>query len=233
MTDNEFCVCLRRRLLFEDPAAQGGAPCANRAKGSTQACGSRQGQRWGSHCVCCEKGPGFCRRHHNCRDDFAGWCSDQLRQEALKEQHVPSWDKQTARGTERAVLDVVLPRNPAGVGSLYVDISVAEPTSSDVTTARARARRPGLAAADREREKHRRYPGGQLLAAVMEAGGRWGQEFRRWAKAALPPGPERAAQLASLRQLLAVSLQRGVAAQLLSASAGCQRPWAAERLRTR
>jgi hypothetical protein len=226
MTDDEFCVCFRRRLLFEDPAGQGEQPCAHRAKAATRTCGSTDRRKWGSHALCCEKGPGFSRRHNRCRDTFAGWCSANLDQEALTEQHIPEWDRPDGKGgVERAILDVVLPQNPAGPGRISIDVSVVEPTSADVAAARARARRPGLAAADRERTKHRRYPGSFLLPAVMEAGGRWGSEFRRWARAALPQGPERAAMLADLRQQMAVSLQRGVAAALLGSAAGCRRPW--------
>ena len=116
--------------------------------------------------------------------------------------------------------------NPAAPGPLNIDISIIEATSPDPDKARSRARKPGLAALQREREKHRRYPGEFMLPAVLESGGRWGNEFRRWAKAALPPDSTRASHLADLRQRLAVSLQRGVAAALLGASSGCRRPWA-------
>ena len=72
-----------------------------------------------------------------------------------------------------------------------------------------------------------RYPGPQLLPAVLEAGGRWGREFRLWARAVLPESPRRGDQLADLRCRLAVALQRGVAAALLAASSGAVRPWSA------
>ena len=139
---------------------------------------------------------------------------------------MPRWDRRKADGTvERAVLDVVIPQNPAAPGPLHIDISVAEASTADVDTARARARRPGLAAADRERTKHRRYPGCFLPPAALEAGGRWGVEFRRWARAAVPPGTQRAAALADLHQSLDVALQRGVAAALLGSAPSGARPW--------
>ena len=225
LSDDAFCVCIRRRLLFEDPAGQGPLPCMLRARGVSRACGCTTRHRWGSHAVCCEKGPGFARRHNYCRDELAEWCCEHVDSGTLKEQHVPRWDRPGARGPERAVLDVVVHANPAGSSPLYIDVSVTEPTSADAGAARARARRPGLAAADRERTKHSRYPGELLLPAVLETGGRWGREFRRWARAVLPEGPRRSEQLAELRYRLAVALQRGVAAALLAASAGAVRPW--------
>ena len=70
-----------------------------------------------------------------------------------------------------------------------------------------------------------RYPRPLLLPAVVEAGGRWGKEFRRWARAALPESKSRAMQLADLRQRIAVALMRGVAAALLASAASTRRPW--------
>ena len=136
---------------------------------------------------------------------------------------MPRWERLGADGLERAVLDVVVLRDPPG--PLYIDVSVVEATSADASAPWACARRPGLAAADRERTKHSRYPGEELLPAVLEAGGRWGREFRLWARSVLPEGPRRAERLAELRCRLAVALQRGVAASLLAASAGAGRPW--------
>ena len=226
MSNDEFCVCLRRRLLYVDPAAQGATPCVLRAARSSNVCGHIGPGKYGRHPVCCDKGPGFHHRHDGCRDDLAKWCSDTFRTEANTEQHIPRWDRHGPRGLERAVLDVVLLDNPAAPGPLNIDISIIEATSPDPDEARSRARKPGLAALQREREKHRRYPGDFLLPAVLESGGRWGNEFRRWAKAALPPDANRGPRLAELRQRLAVSLQRGIAAALLSSSSGCKRPWA-------
>ena len=138
---------------------------------------------------------------------------------------MPRWDRPGQRGIERAVLDIILPENPAGQGSLFMDISIVEPTTADVSQACARARRPGLAASTREKRKHSRYPGHGLLPVVLEAGGRWGLEFRRWAKAALTTADKRATKIAELRQCLAVALQKSVAAALLGAAAGRPRPW--------
>ena len=226
MSDDVFCVCLRRRLLYDDPGGQGSQPCCHKAAKTERSCGSTQRQKYGSHAVCCAKGPGFCRRHHRCRDTLASWCCQNIDAGTLKEQHIPRFDRQGPLGLERGVLDVVLPQNPVTHGPLYIDVTIVEATTADETAARARARRPGLAAADRERTKHTRYPGALLLPAVLEAGGRWGREFRMWARAALPGDEARAAKLAELRQAMAVSLQHGVAAALLGATAaGCRRPW--------
>ena len=208
-----------------DPAAQGTTPCALRPARSSRVCGHIGSDKYGRHPVCCDKGSGFHRRHDGCRDTLADWCSQTFRADAKTEQHIPHWDRQGPRGLERAILDVVLVENPAAPGPIHFDLSVIEATSTDAAEARARARKPGLAALQREREKHRRYPGEFMLPAILESGGRWGNEFRRWAKAALPPDSTRALALADLRQRLAVSLQRGIAAALLGSSNGCKRPW--------
>ena len=142
------------------------------------------------------------------------------------EQNVPSWDRVTEQGTEHehAVLDVILPVQGR---TIYVDVSIAEATSSDPRVQRARASRMGVAARDREADKHRRYPGADLLPGVLEGGGRWGIELRGFVKAVAPTGGRRAAAINDLRQRLAVALQRGVAAMLLGSAGKAQRPWRA------
>ncbi|CAK0801548.1 unnamed protein product, partial [Prorocentrum cordatum] len=226
LADDEFCAAYRRRLLFEDPARQGGAPCQRRSRQTGHPCALVARQRYGSHACCCDKGPGFCSRGNRCRDALAARCKREWgEEEALTEQACPRWNRVRAGGTmERADLDVVLPHDPVSSGPLAIDVSAVEVTTPDPGLAAARSRRDGQAAADRERTKHQRYPGGGLLAAALETGGRWGSEFRRWAKAAAPEGLRRAEALADLRQSLAAALQRGVAAQLLAGAAGPPRP---------
>ena len=138
------------------------------------------------------------------------------------EQHVPGWDRVTDGGTEQAVLDVIVstPTERAAI-----DVSIVEASAPDAVTARARARADGLAARTREREKHRRYPGPGLVAAVMESGGRMGQEFRAFLRTQAPRDERRGAALRDVRQRLAVALQRGVAAMLLGSAGARLRPW--------
>ena len=125
----------------------------------------------------------------------------------------------TEQGTEHAVLDQGC--------TIYVDVSIAEATSSDPRVQRAKASRIGAATRDREADKHRRYPGADLLPCVLEGGGRWGIELRGFVKAVAPTGGRRAAAINDLRQRLAVALQRGVAAMLLGSAGKAQRPWRA------
>ena len=86
---------------------------------------------------------------------------------------MPRWDRPGQRGIERAVLDIILPENPAGQGSLFMDISIVEPTTADVSQACARARRPGLAASTREKRKHTQAMAYFLWCLKQAAGGAW------------------------------------------------------------
>ena len=223
MGDDDYIVCLRRRLLYSDPAGQGGRPCAHKTVGTGAICGVCTRQQYGIHPVCCNKGPGFVRRHNNDRDALAGWLCEHHGTEAVTtEQHIPQWDRVTSQGNEQAVLDVIL---SAPTGRVAVDVSIVEACCPDEATARARGRTDGSAARTRELEKHRRYPGPGLVAAVIEAGGRMGKEFRAFLRSCAPADEGRSAAMKDVKQRLAVALQRGVAAMLLGSAGSRQRPW--------
>lgn len=225
MGDDDFIVCLRRRLLYEDPAAQGQEPCAHRAVSTNRVCGSTARRRYGIHAVCCSCGPGFVRRHNECRDALRAWLGEEKGEaNVTTEQHIPGWDRATSQGIEHAVLDVVL---VSATGRVAVDVSVAEATSSDDRTSRARARADGAAAREREQEKHRRYPGPGLVAAALETGGRMGKELRGFLRAQAATDERRASSLRDIRQRLTTALQRGVAAMLLGSAGQRPRPWRA------
>ena len=142
------------------------------------------------------------------------------------EQRIPGWDKATEEGTKQAILDVVL-SFPGG--RVCVDVSVAEALASpsDTWGARARARVPGAAARQRELRKHTRYPGPGLCAAVLESGGRMGNELRAFLRAHAPAdcGRTRAEALADVKQRLVVAVARGHAAMLLSSADAQARAW--------
>ncbi len=140
------------------------------------------------------------------------------------EQHVPGWDRSTIEGTDHAVLDIVLAEPAATVA---LDVTIVEVTAPDPVTARARARKDGIAARTREREKHRRYPSPGLCAAVLETGGRHGQELRAFLRAKAPYDARRSEARQDVRQRLAVALQRGVADALLTSAGKRPRPWLA------
>jgi hypothetical protein len=151
------------------------------------------------------------------------WLCEECGEDAVtKEQHIPGWDQPTAEGIEHAVLDVVV---SADTERVAVDVSIVEATSPDLPTARARAKTAGAAARSRELEKHRRYRGPGLIAAVLESGGRMGKEFRAFLKARAPRDGRRGMALCDVRQRLAVALQRGVAAMLLGSAGSRPRPW--------
>eukprot|EP00973_Karenia_brevis_P036029 4970206-Karenia_brevis.AAC.1 len=97
---------------------------------------------------------------------------------AETEQHVPQWDRVNPRTRilERAVLDVAT-RHPRDGHLLYMDARVTCELTTDPQRLRARANRDGAAANESVNEKHVRYPGSrvpgaELVAFVMECGGR-------------------------------------------------------------
>ena len=138
------------------------------------------------------------------------------------EQRIPEWDKNTVEGYQFAVLDVVVTR-PSG--RVAVDVSVAD-VSVEGARAQARARTAGVAARARELEKHRRYPGPGLVAAVLETGGLCGKELHSFFRSQASTDPAlRSGQLRDIRQRLAVALQQGNASMMLSAAGSRKRPW--------
>ena len=129
------------------------------------------------------------------------------------EQRIPGWDKTTEQGIKQAILDVVL-AYPGGRVCLDVSVAEALASPSDAWGARARARVPGAAARQRELRKHTCYPGPGLCAAVLESGGRMGNELRAFLRAHAPAecGRTRAEALADVKQRLVVAVARGHAA---------------------
>ena len=160
------------------------------------------------------------RRHHGLRDSLGEWLGERYGQDSVTfEQRIGSWDRQTANGDiQPAVLDVVL-AHPGG--RVCCDTSVTEAIGAGGAESRRRAATVGHAALEREREKHRRYPGPGLCAAVLESGGRMGAElqaFLRTHVAGAAGTYERAAALADVRQRLVTAVARGTAAMLLSSA---------------
>eukprot|EP00969_Alexandrium_andersonii_P038368 1680609-Alexandrium_andersonii.AAC.1 len=91
----------------------------------------------------------------------------------------------------------------------------------------ARARCDGVAARDRQREKHCRYPGPALVAAAVEAGGRMGSELESFLRAHAPPAdaPRRLAALRDVRMRAVVAAVRGTATMLLTSAGAGPKPW--------
>ena len=95
-----------------------------------------------------------------------------------------------------------------------------------MSTSARRARTSGIAARARELEKHRRYAGPGLVAAVLETGGLAGKELTAFLRGEASADPLlRSGQLQDVRQRLAVAVQRGNAAMLLSSAGVRLRPW--------
>ena len=161
---------------------------------------------------------------HGFRDQLGDWLTERYGQQSTAiEQRIPSWDRQTTEGTQAAVLDVVL-TYPGG--RVCIDTSVTEAIDAEGAATYRRARVAGTAAREREQEKHSRYPGPGLVAAVVENRGRMGRELDAFLRAHAPADAEtRAAALADVRQRMVVAVARGTAAMLLSSAGPRQRPW--------
>ena len=223
--DEEFVVAVRARLLLADPAGQRGTSCHNASR-ENGVCGQRvEHGGLAIHGRSCGVGPGFVRRHHALRDAIGTWLEERHGAAAVAyEQRVPAWDATTDRGTKLAVLDVVV---DGTVGRQFVDVTVVDPLSAQGASMAARARADGVAARDRQREKHARYPGPLLVAAAIEAGGRMGNEFESFLRAHAPPAdaPERRAALLDARMRAVVAAVRGTATMLLTSAGPGPKPW--------
>ena len=221
--DDVFIVSVRRRLLFDDPAAAEGRPCQHKAADAATPCGATDNQVLGAHAVSCGIGPGRIRRHDEVKGVLADWLRERHGVEAVHvEQHIPAWDKVTDEGAKHAVLDIVLSTQQ---GKVAVDVSVTD-VSAPSASSRARGKTFGRAARVRELEKHRRYPGHGLVAAVLETGGAAGRELHAFLRSHASTDPAlRSLELQDIRQRLAVALQRGNAALLLSAAGERSHPW--------
>ena len=224
LNDDQFIVTIRCRLLVPDPAHTLGEPCANKRASTGAMCGHIDGHVHAKHAFDCPIGGGPTIRHDYCKDALAGWLEEHHGTSTVQiEQRIPQWDKETEEGTQLAVLDLVF--CPAG-GRVAVDVSVVNVLAAEEAVARTRARANGVAARDRERQKHRRYPGTGLVAAAVETGGRLGRELIAFIKEHAPRDPAvRPRAMSDVRQRLGTALARGNAEMLLNSAGLRQRPW--------
>ena len=103
-------------------------------------------------------------------------------------------------------------------GKTYmIDLTIANPWSTNAASERAASRHPGWAAQRAEDEKRRRYPGGVITPLAIETGGRWGRSGLGVMRAIFRDDP------AGFRQLLrevAVAIQSHTSAQIEAAIGG-------------
>ena len=147
-------------------------------------------------------------RHNEVRDAIREWIREQGC-DAWIEQNVPKWDRTSATGPDRAVLDVAY-QDPHNGETVYLDVSV---VAGQVSAADGQDR----AILRRERAKHTRYPGAGLIPFVMDIRGKWGREAAAWARGlARTCGiSEAGTQLQALRYRVSTVLQRAAAEQIL------------------
>ncbi len=159
----------------------------------------------------CPLGGGVVARHHAVRDALAGWLQS-VGIGTATEQVVPAW----SRDNEEARLDIAY--HDQREGPMYLDVSV-------VASAQRAPDGHGRLLSRRERAKHQRYPGRNLIPFVLDVRGRWGMEARAWLKTMVGSMDEdrRSEALQSCRWLVSQALQASVAEQgLRSAGSGGQ-----------
>jgi hypothetical protein len=175
MPDKHFSIALRDRLLL--PVCREGDRCQHR-RPDGRLCGILLDAR-GHHARKCGIGGALDARHNSIRDWGQATCKECFGTPAVKEQRIPEWDRVNPRtgDLEAAVLDVVA-HDPSTGSPLYVDVVVACAHSGDPARLRARARKPGRAAADAAAGKRRRYAqaGAFLVPFALEDGGRPAEE---------------------------------------------------------
>ena len=233
VSDDEFAVFLRRRLLYPDPSGRAILPCGHASVGPRRTVCQHQAAQpdWGVHPLSCNVGPGWDRRHADIRDTWLEWLKERFGVDRVLREHViHQWNRTKSDGeVERAVLDVVV--TVPGHGLFALDISVTDAAAESYRRPAARAR-PGTAAKTREGEKHRRYPTRAdtpiLVPIIYEAGGRAGGEAETWLRGIVSDvdSDEQADAIRDIRQRTAAALVRGNAGLLTSAGPPAQGwPW--------
>ena len=135
----------------------------------------------------------------------------------LYEQRVPTWDRMREGEQERAVLDL---EYQDGGGRRWLDVSVRHPAAGTSAELRVAARWDGEASRRGERDKHKRFPGSQLTAFILEAGGRLGAEARLWLLQQIRQLPDdvQTRERARTYKVLSCGLQADIATQMRKAA---------------
>ena len=106
-------------------------------------------------------------------------------------------------------------------GLVYIDVAITEAAFSAGNTLTQRASQDGAAAAQKEDDKRKRYPGPDLVPFVVEAGGRLGESAEALIRSVAPKDPvERASAIAAAKRSLSSPLQLGNAEALIGAQQG-------------
>ena len=77
-------------------------------------------------------------------------------------------------------MDIVV---PMGGRIEFIDVSVRQGAAGSAAARLSAARRDGMPSRRAEQEKHLRYPVDNLVAFIIEGGGRLGDEARAWLRA--------------------------------------------------
>jgi hypothetical protein len=203
LPNTHFEVALRRRLMFADPISNGSNTCCHQS--GTHPCAAPINKDGGKHAVSCHVGGGVQARHDDVKGSVAEWVDD-LGLKTKKEQLMPKWNTEDAQ----AVLDIVFIDRRGK--QLSIDVSIVDGADGRAPAKHAITRR--------EREKHRRYPGSDMIPFVLDCRGRWGKEaldFVTYMCKDLPED-ERLLQVRKIRSLVSFALQKSVAEQIISAA---------------
>ena len=171
----------------------------------------------GYHAVTCQLGGGVVARHGRQARRLGGLLMRWRGERPLYEQRVPTWDRMREGELERAVLDLEYQDDG---GRRWLDVSVRHPAAGTSAELRVAARRDGEASGRGERDKHKRYPGSQLTAFILEAGGRLGAEARLWLLQQIRQLPDdvQTRELARAYKVLSCGLQADIATQMRKAA---------------
>ena len=163
VSEDAFLAYVRRRLLLPDPQLSGAVSCCRRGANGRVCCQPTIGD-YGAHAVECHVGGAPLRRHTALAYTLAQWLKQKPGAHVSLEQWLPHLDRPRPDGQiVRARLDVVFVDSD---GTQHiVDISVADAlvanTSGELTR---RASHDFANVTDRQREKHRRYRGPNIIA---------------------------------------------------------------------
>jgi hypothetical protein len=196
-------IALRRRLMFADPVSNGSNTCCHQS--GTNPCGAQCKGDGGKHATSCHIGGGVQARHDDIKDSTASWLND-LGHKCKKEQLIPKWNTEDAQ----AILDIVYTDRRGK--EIAIDITVVDGADGKAPAKYAIPRR--------ERQKHRRYPGSELVPFVLDCRGKWGKEALDYVTFICKDldQEERYAQVRKIRTLVSHALQKSVAEQILSSS---------------
>jgi hypothetical protein len=129
-----------------------------------------------------------------------------------KEQILPQLSAKVGGQIGQTMMDLVV---HDGVQRLLLDVTIVSPYAGDANFRAACARRDGHAARRAAVAKHAKYESEDLVPFALETGGRLGTEARAYLRRLAQSAEDPNAEMLYLYKAVSVTLQSGVARQLL------------------